>query len=132
MLEAGGCFSNPSLSLNVSHSFVLDLIIENQLFLFGVDGPVIVVVVVDSALSICSILRTRCVGRNQPSLCSTLDVPSSEGIGPVSAYDGAGAKPSRHMTVWNSGRKVAMHPAVIPIPGSTVDHIDTSIILSES
>jgi hypothetical protein len=47
-------------------------------------------------------------------------------------YVGAGAKPSRHKRVWRMGRRVAILPAVMPIPGSTVDHMETSMVTSES
>lgn len=83
------------------------------------------------ALSMCTRLRTRSVGRNQSNLWCRFGLPWSEGLGLVSAYDGVDAKPNRHMRFWSKGRKVAIHPAVIPIPGSTVDHIDTSMITSE-
>jgi hypothetical protein len=46
------------------------------------------------------------------------------------ADDGADARPARQSIVWRSGRRVARHPAVIPIPGSTVDQMATSRVAS--
>jgi hypothetical protein len=86
---------------------------------------------VDTTLSICASSGARCVGWNQPSLCWTEDLGPREQSGCAVLYVGAGAKPRRHKKVWRIGRRVAILAAVMPIPGSTVDHIETSMVTSE-
>jgi hypothetical protein len=89
-----------------------------------------VVVVAVAALSMCTRSGVRCVGLNQPSLYWPFDLPLGERSGRAVTNDGAGAKPSRHKSAWKIGRRVAIQAAVIPIPGSTVDHMETSITTS--
>jgi hypothetical protein len=91
---------------------------------FVVDADVV-------ALSMCARPGARCVGLNQSSLYWSLDLPLGERSCRAVTNDGGGAKPSRHKSAWKIGRKVAMLAAVIPIPGSTVDHMETSITTSE-
>jgi hypothetical protein len=90
----------------------------------------VVVIVVDAESSIFARSGVRLVRGNQSRLFRPLDLPSREPIGRVATYDGGGAKPSRHKRVWRIGRRVAILAAVMPIPGSTVDHMETSIVTS--
>jgi hypothetical protein len=82
------------------------------------------------ALSMCARSGARCVGLNQSSLYWSLDLPLGERSCRAVTNDGGGAKPSRHKSAWKIGRRVAILAAVIPIPGSTVDHMETSITTS--
>jgi hypothetical protein len=82
-------------------------------------------------LSICAMSGVRCVGLNQSSLYWPFDLPSGVRSGRAVTNDGGGAKPSRHKSAWKIGRRVAILAAVIPTPGSTVDHMETSITTSK-
>lgn len=112
-----------------SDSSNLKFRLENRLFFLELGGSA--VVDVDVELSMNAISRTGFLGRNQRLRCCVSGrAPSREPTCRVALYDGGGARPSRHMTVWTRGRRVAMLAAVMPMPGSTVDHIETSITTS--